>query len=430
MPNRFVKYFLFLVSFLAAQRFLLNPVNAQVCIVPLVLAVVNFNNIEFRNTLMLFALFISVDNVPIGLTLTFAVLRYAIYLIALFILFKNRKYNSKYVFLYFIFIFFLSSVTFLNYADLDFGTLQRDLLIVVLAFPILCSDSDTKFGINLTVLNQLLVVYIISEVVNIFIRAKLGLYLEDYLSYNSTKSFIVLPTFYYLLKGRPKFALALLVFTTIVLVAYSTRMIVLTYYLGLILYFIQNGLLRFGRIFSIFSVLLIFYYILDVFNIDFEALKAITFFVQLFQSGDLYDKFLFLDPVRFYETKLFFERGLFELLFGSGFGSGLIDVNNVFHFVRLQDTAFSAQELTQRKFYNLHDTWIDLGLRFGLIAIISIYYFIFRSILFSKNMDLKFLGFAMLILFSCAAFSTQGLILISYIFFFATTSFKKELKYS
>jgi hypothetical protein len=418
-PTGFVKIFLLFVSIIGAQRFLLTPLDALVCFVPLVIAVIYFNKIELRNTLILFALFISIDNAPEELTITFGVLRYTIYLFALFVFYRNRYYNPKYVFIFFFFLFLFGGTTILNFRNIHGDTLIRDLFIVVLAFPILCSDKRAEFEINFSILNKLIVVYILSEVINVFLRPKLGFSTADYLSYISTKSFVVLPSFYYLIKGKLKIAIPLILLTIFVLVAYGTRMIILTYVLGLILYFINSGILQFRSLVFALIVFIAIYYVSNVLNIEFAGFKATGVFIQLLQSGSLGDKFLLIDPVRYYETKLFFERNFFEICFGNGFGSGLIDVKNELNFVKVTDSAFSLQELNQGKYYNLHDTWIDLGLRFGFVAILSVYFFIFRWMIFLNNMSIKFIGFAMLVLFSCATYSTQGLILIGYLFFYA-----------
>jgi len=424
-PKSFVKILLLFISFIGAQRFLLAPLDALICFVPLVMAVIYFNKIELRNTLILFTLFISVDNAPEELTLTFGVLRYAIYLFALFIFYRNRYYNPKYVLIFSISFLLFSSITVFNYRNIHFDTLIRDLFIVVLAFPVLCSDSRANFEINFSILNQLVVVYILSEVVNVFIRPKLGFSSEDYLSYISTKSFIILPTFYYITNGRLKNAIPLMLLTVFVLVAYGTRMIILTFVLGLILYFINSGILRFRSLVFALIVFIVIYYMSNVLNFEFAAFKATGFFIQLIQDGSLDAKFLLIDPVRYYETKIFFERDLFKICFGDGFGSGLIDVKNELLFIKVTDTAFSSQELSQGKFYNLHDTWIDLGLRFGFIAIILVYIFIFRCMFYIKNINIKFIGFAMLVLFSCATYSTQGLILIGYLLFYVKAHLNK-----
>lgn len=428
VSTSFVKFFLFFVSFIGAQRFLLAPLDVLICFVPLLMAVFYFNKIELRNTLIFFALFISVDNSPEELTITSGVLRYTIYLFALFIIYRIRYYNPKSVFIFFISLFLFGSITVFNYRNIHIDTLIRDLFIVVLAFPILCSDFRAKFEINFSILNQLIVVYILSEVINVFLRPKLGFSTADYLSYISTKSFVVLPSFYYLIKGKSKIAIPLILLTIFVLVAYGTRMIILTYVLGLILYFITIGILKF-RLF-VFALIIFYgiFYISNVLNIDFAGFKATGVFVQLFQDGNLGEKFLLIDPVRYYETKLFFERSLFEICFGNGFGSGLIDVKNELNFVKVTDTAFSLQELNQGKFYNLHDTWIDLGLRFGFVSIISIYILIFRWMFFLQNMNIKFIGFAMLVLFSCATYSTQGLILIGYLLLYTKAHLNNHME--
>jgi hypothetical protein len=422
-PSVFVKGFLLLVSFISAQRFLFSPIDSVVCIFPIFLVFFYFNNIKLRNSLILFSLFISVDNAPEILSTSFSFLRYSIYIFAVYFLYKGNFYNLKNVYIFFTFLLFFGIITVFNFHNLHLNTLFRDLLVVVLAFPILCSRNSSNFEINLSLLNLLIVFYILSELINVFFLSRLGYFSDDYLSYISTKSFIVLPSFYFLIKRKYFIAIPVILATIIVLIAYTTRMIILTYFIGLFIYFLVNGLFKIRFLILILFIFLSGLFLSNKLNFEFQGYKATGVFIQLVEDLSLEEKFLLLDPVRYYETKMFFDRNIFEILFGSGFGSGLIDTKNDLSFVKVTDTAFSEKELNEGIFYNLHDTWIDLGLRFGLLTILLVYFFSFKFMFSVKSFDIKITGFVLLILFSCATYSTQGLILLAYLFFYAKSNF-------
>lgn len=425
-PSDFLIGVLCVTSFIGAQRFLLTPIDSIACIVPLIFVFFYYKVTELRNTLILFSLFISVDNAPYDLTITFSYLRYFVYFFAMLILYSYKNYNPKSVLTFSIVFILLVCWSIFNYESIHLNTFIRDLFIVALIYPVLCLNGKFDFQINFSLLNKLIIIYIISEVINVFIRAKLGFTSADYLSYNSTKSLIIAPTFYYLVKNKINIAIPLILLTFFVLVAYGTRMIIITYVIGLILFFFTSSIFSLKFFYFIFIILITFYLSLNVLFIDFSSFKATGVFVQLIEEGDFYEKILLIDPVRYYETKMFFDRNFFKIIFGSGFGSGLIDVNNYLGFVKSTDTAFTIQELNSGKYYNLHDTWIDLGLRFGFIAILLVYFFIFKLMISFNNHNIKFIGFSLLVLFSCATYSTQGLILICYLFFYAKANLKNR----
>ena len=83
-----------------------------------------------------------------------------------------------------------------------------------------------------------------------------------------------------------------------------------------------------------------------------------------------------LDMVRFVENQLFFSRPVFEVIFGSGLGSGMVDTDGLLRFVGYNDTAFTDEELNNSVYFNLHDYWTDFGLRFGLIIVVFTMYFV------------------------------------------------------
>lgn len=418
IENRFFySTILSICSFLAAQRFVLNPLDTLVCIIPLVYVFIFWTNISVRNALLMFSLFISVDNASDYLAITYSPIRYIIYVVGIFLLFDKKIYVKKKVVIYIVLLLILIFLTLLNISNIDVKTLWRDVFILILLFPILCANyRKISFPINFDLLNKLIVWYLLSEISNVVIRPYLGIETTDYLSYNSTKSFIIFPSIYYLLKDNFKIGIPLVILTIIVLVSYTTRMIMITYLISIIFILIKTGVLKFKIIILLGICYLVISNLSTLIEQHFEGYKAIVVFIRIFEQGDLWEKAKFIDLVRYNEAKLFFDRDWSSILFGDGLGSGLIDIKNDFDFVKFTDTAFSEKELIERKFYNLHDTWTDIGLRFGLISILIVYFLILKFVLISKSKCIQLIGAILVVLFSCATFSSQGLILISFFF--------------
>jgi hypothetical protein len=155
--------------------------------------------------------------------------------------------------------------------------------------------------------------------------------------------------------------------------------------------------------------------IISELNFNIESKKASGIFTRFSGQGSFLEKLEEIDRTRFVEHKLFFQRSIFEVVFGSGFGSGLEDPNNELGFSVDNAGSFSSQEIYNHKYYNLHDTWIDFGLRFGLLSVLVCYFFMYKKMK-SKNVDLRISSAILFILFTCASFSSSGLILIAYFF--------------
>jgi hypothetical protein len=414
--NRYILIIIHLSIFLAAQRFLLYPFNAYFCFIPFVLALIYFNDSIFRNTLLTISLFITVDNASEDLAITFGVLRYSIYTISIYSLYKTKYFDSKSIFVFSLIILFYFVNTLVHFIDIDWPTFSRDIILLCLVFPVFSSNSKkSKFLIDFNLLSSLILIFLFSELTNLYLRPFLGYDSTDYLSYNSSKSLIIVPSLFYLINKNYRLGLIAVIFTIVILIAYSTRMIIITYVFTLILFFLSKVNIK-NVLFILLSVISIIF-ILNITNFELEQFKASGVFVQLFTQGDIVEKFLIIDPVRFYETKLFFSRNLFSILFGDGLGSGLIDSNNQLNFVKLTDTAFSLRELSTGRYYNLHDTWIDLGLRFGFLFIVMIYIQVFRLMFFGKTIIIQCIAAILIVLFSCATYSTQGLIICSFLFY-------------
>lgn len=413
-------------AFIAGQRFLLAPVNTILCIVPFIISIIQYKNVENRNTLLLVALFLCVDNASDELSLTPIAIRYPIYLMSIWSLYSNIQLDKRKLLVFSLVTLLFFARTLVNYKNIDVATFMRDIFLILFLIPSVCINYERfSFPISFETLVNTIIAFLISEILNILIRSNLGFDSTDYLSYISTKSLVVVPSFYFLVKGSLKQAFFLIMMTLIVLVFYSTRMIIVTYIISILLFSLKVGLLSIKKLIYSGVVILLFFVTIYFFDINLEGFKATGVFLQFFTQGDLTEKFMLIDPVRYNETKLFFERDLFSIMLGDGLGSGLIDRNNEFDFVRITDTAFSESELRNGVFYNLHDTWIDLGLRFGFLLILVSYYKIFRLIFQRGNVEANILGLILLVIYSCASYSTQGILVIIFIMNFSIHIFNK-----
>ncbi len=396
---------------LGAQRLLLPSLYAYACL-PIFLAAIMLktSNKPLSLSLLIFSLFLSVDNGGEVYNITPGLVRYPIYLLTISELF-GRSVDLKGLFLLAIFLLVPFSISMFDDYQLDWSTLVRDLFIVVLLFSF-CTGRKVNFSLDLKLLVVGLTAFLLSELLNIGLIPKSMS--SEYLSYNSTKALLTLPFFYFMVQKKKLLAILIFFITSVILVSFGTRMLLISFLIATIIslassgFFSLKGLIIFVLIGS--SIILIFN------SLDFapESLKATGVFVQLAGEGGWDEKLRIIDPARYTEHLLFFKRGLFNILFGSGLGSGLADPTNEFFFVSANDTAFSIEELTNRYFYNLHDTWIDLGLRFGLLSIVFYYLLIFRNF-WSKVAVQRIFGPVLFVLFSCSTFSTPGLILIAFL---------------
>ena len=134
--------------------------------------------------------------------------------------------------------------------------------------------------------------------------------------------------------------------------------------------------------------------------------KTTALFSFLISELPLNELILLTDPVRYAEFSLFFERDLFSILFGDGLAAGLVDGSGKMVFVDLDDTAFSQQELDSSIYYNLHETILDSGLRFGLIPIL----FVFIKTIFDLFKGDPIKNSVLLILFMCSFWSINGIL--------------------
>ena len=407
-----IKLVSYLAMFIGAQRFILPDAYAFACVPMLMLALSSFKaNRRLFNSLFLLSLFLSVDQGADIYSETHAYLRYIIYFSGLAVMITNFRADTKKL-VYFILAMILWIVIMLaNTNTLDLATLKRDILLIFLIGILVTSTAKSleHYEIDLRFLSFALVVYIIAELLNIAIHFDYDKY--GYLSYDSTKSLLVVSSVYMMVKNKFLMSLTLTAVTIFVLLQYGTRMILFALFFGTLLY---SGvqIIQANRIKSIkFLVALSFLGFIVMNNLAWvEDFKLVSSLARASDSGSLVDFIKSLDKVRFAEHQLFFDRNVLSILFGSGLGAGLYDVDNLLGFVKMGQAAFTIEELNNRFFVNFHDMWIDIGLRIGLIPVLLFYWWLVVGV-FSKEPKIISLSIALFVFATCALFSTSGLIL-------------------
>jgi hypothetical protein len=271
-----------------------------------------------------------------------------------------------------------------------------------------------SFGLDLYRLAILISVFMAGELLNILMGAIVP---GEYLNYNSIKSLIAFPSFYFISKRKFLIGYFLVAITFIILLYYVSRIILIIYFIAIFIHFIQNkkgGISINNMIFMITAVIL-----LVIFR---DNLTSFTYFKfgaminNIIQGENLDIIFQSIDPVRFAEMKIFLDRNLSEIILGSGFGVGLNDANNYLGFIKLQGltTAFTESEIESGIYFNFHDLWIDIGLRFGLL-LLAICIWTIAKLMIKQNNNVYPLAQLLFLLIFSAFFSTAGLILISII---------------
>lgn len=416
-----VSLVLFGSGFLSVQRFTLSPLNTFICLIPLALFIVQLfrGHHQTAVTYLVLALFFSISYGGSAYAETIASLRYFIYLSAIVMLFwfSTWRIQWKRLFLGALLgfgVIYGSIATAFGIVPIDMSTLQRDLMVIAILFAFLIGRSSMKLDLRLMYIGSL--GYLFGEVVNglFFFRTHAG----EYLNYDGLKVFVIFPLIYALsMRKNIIFEVALAIATLYVISMYGTRMITLSLMmlscLGLIIGLFRSGSLKYLFFFFFFIAFFILINTEFVMGSDFGGFKAIAFFatfLENFEASELLERLALLDPIRFMEYQLFFERPILEIILGSGVGSGLYDTNGLLEFVGLDWTAFSAQELISATFYNFHDYWVDFGLRFGLVFVIYLF-FILALLPMFRGQILQGIMFGLVLL--NATFATEGIIFLA-----------------
>lgn len=406
---------IYLSAFLASQRVHLSWLSAIICLIPFGMAFLVRANKAQRNTILIAALFMSVDNGGEVYPETPAVIRYGIYLSILWLMAVNVRLKIRRLVAALLCITVPLVLMLINIDIISLRTLWRDLLILSLLVVVFCSGQKTlsRYELDYEHLAIIMTMFLLGEVFNIFSGATLE---GEYLSYSSLKSFIVFPVFYLLSRDKYFSGLLVCAATLPVLIHYGTRMIPLTFlfvFIGLSTYKVFQNRQYAARIF----IPLLFIVITSInsdFLYDLEAFKFGGMLITVIENMDSNEFLRLVDPVRHEEFQLFFGRPLFEIIFGSGLGVGIADREGLLDFVEYEDTAFSAEELDSRVFHDFHDMPVDIGLRFGLGPLLIVLWYVMHHI-YSMEPRIALLSQLLFVLLFCAFFSSAGLISIAFI---------------
>lgn len=405
---------LFVCGIISSQRFTLPEASGLVCIILIILSVVARLDSRSIATFLLISLLAMVDLGGGVYFETPATIKYIIYLCAPLYIFiiSNFRSGRNIVFLL-PFVFLMITNTLAHPNNVDPYTFIRD--IFTLLFIVLVSTaSSSKIGqdFNYSYLIAFSTGLIISELINVLFFY--SVFSGEYLNYSSFKFVVLLPMIYYLSFKNYKHAALSFPLVLIVVSAFGSRMLLLTSIIVIALLVIrgasENLMRTLGLIFAAASILiaLAFYS-----NIDLESYRVLTALKGIVDFTDFGSLAMFLDPVRYAENSVFFDQHIYQLLFGNGLGTGILDSSGVFAFIPDDGAAFSSKELSESHFFRLHDSWTWFGYRFGLLVYILFLAWGVKGCL-NKDSTLAFSASLMLLALFNSTFSIGGLVVCTY----------------
>lgn len=406
---------LFFVGFLSSQRLLAPYASAYVCLIPFGLALVYWRIKPFRDLMLVVSLLAKVDSSDIAYMDTLNYVRFIIYFLVLVVFLGEFRIKLNVLVALVCYVGFIIVLTINNIVDVDAYTLVRDLITLALIIVVVVSQRKSVNGyiVKAVHVNYFSLGLLFGEILNLlfFFDRSLG----HYLSYDSLKCIVCFSSLYYYVTGRRMIGFFLIIPTLVVLIEYATRMLVFGYlFVLLTIYFSFPGrkinVVLTGIVFLVASS---FY--ANTENMV-ESSRVFGIFFIDGGSGDIFEIFRLLDPVRFVEHEMFFEQDWFHLIFGNGLGAGFIDTTGRFGFVPFDSGAFSDRELNEGRFYRLHDAWIYFGLRFGLGFVVFSYVILFREIL-CGNADRVLTGGLAFLMLTTATFSIAGLVMTAILIF-------------
>lgn len=420
--NRIELILLFITAFLSAQRYLLPDIYHYACLIPLIAGIYLYKESKIlSNTFIFIALFTCVDIggssgdvVPFNESSSF--IRYLIYLVIITSIALNAKINFKKTYTILLLLFFPLFSTIANIFDsqtfINLSILRSDILVCFLILILFSNENKKVFKLNFHLIYIFFLIFGFFEIINFISFFN---YEENYMNFQSTKSLILYPVFYsivYLKSGFLKiFWIAL---SLLILIGYVTRMIFISMLLCLFLLLISkiiSGKVKFKRalLFIVLFIILISFFLPRI--QDLEYIKMISTLSTIIGSDNFFESLQLVDPWRYGELQILFDRDLFSIIFGEGFGAGIYDYNNYLYFANFDQTAYSDKELITGIFYNMHDFWSDFGLRFGLLNISIFLFYLISKIIISQNKNMVFGCTISLVLTLCAFFSVSGIIM-------------------
>lgn len=426
---------LFISGLLAVQRFNAPIASSIVSIIPLALSTIFLFNKKYLNfslSCSVLAIIFLVDNGAGIYSETPSIIRYSIYFVAItnLLLQTIPVINISNLFLYNILIVIILIGALLSQFHLlyffDYSILKRDLFLLFIFSIFIFKKRNPEIDLHLVYLGTL--GFVFGEFINI-----LFFYSDytQYLSYDTTKMFVLFPALYSIMTQKSiSLSITLMLLGLLICFLLGTRMIIISL---LILSFIAffYHILRGSKLIFFIPLIFLLLFVYPSVNFDFllnmdavNRFKAFGFIVQILTNTDGFELIKIADPARFGEHIIFFDRNWYFIVLGQGLGSGIQDINGVLSFVTFDDTAFSSAELRTGIFFNFHDIWLDLGIRFGLIFVLFIFYkLVFQN--FKNKNYAKGIFFGLLAINT--TFSMSGIILTALVFrFFPLNMFIKN----
>lgn len=406
-----VGIFAILLGLLAGQRFLMPPVSAFVCLVPIAFALLIWRQKSLRNAMICMALLSKVDSSDIAYMDTPGFVRLFIYCMAIWILFAGFRISTRRLGVLFGYAIVLLAMTLTTVGMIDSYSLVRDVITLIGLLAVMGAGSSPgeQVLVDVRTISFFSFGLLCSELLNLwlFYDSSSG----DYLSYDSLKGAVMFVSLHMLVRGHlfafvPIFALSMLV-----VIGYATRMLLITSVGLLVLLSFSKAISRKDKmaILGVFGAGIIAVALL--LPPEFLEGRRMFGFLSAHENAAGWLEFIrVLDPVRYVEHEMFLQRSWVEILFGSGLGSGLIDVTGQLSFVQPGTGAFSDKELLEARYFRLHDAWIYFGLRMGLVFVVVAYAY-FAKATMDRSRDMVLLGGFGLLLLNSATFSISGLLM-------------------
>ncbi len=421
ISDKIAIFVIVLSSFIATQRFLIPNFAVYSCLIPLIVSINSYKNVALSNTAIAMSVILSIDYTVRASVGTPAPVRYIVYGFCMFALLRGTVLNPPGLKLSLAYMVLLIATTVTSKATFVIEALSRDVFITILI--VITAGLTRKYNsqyFSQKILFYGIFSYLVGEFVNVILFN--DQYAGGYLSFDSTKAMVLYCVIYmsYALYFK-SFPLWVWVFcymaTVMVLLAYVTRMIVYMFVLWHIIFFIINlsrsNKSRIARHYSfVFSVATPLSIMIIVGSFGLEGFKVFGTLMDAIRLDTISGALESLDEVRFFESVMFFDRNIFDILFGSGVGSALVDTDLFLTHISNDAFAFSVQELTSGIFYNLHDVWTDLGLRFGLLPLACLCIFFVYKMGTRPDHGINF-SIALILLF-CSFYSVAGLLMISF----------------
>lgn len=398
------------VAVLSAQRFFAPPISAFACVLPLALALANWSRPAVRNSMISLALLAKVDSSDVAYVDTPGVIRLLINFGAIAIVLAGFRASVRRVMVFGAYVLVLLAITLSSRLNIDYYSLARDVITLVLLFGVIGTSTDEKSElVSVESLTWFSFGLLGAELVNLVFFFESGS--EHYLSYDSLKCIVIFASLVALVRGRLVLFAAIAMGTLVVLIGYATRMLLLTYVFILLLLVAGPATARrakVGIVTFLVGGLVIATVYLSQETVDSSRMFSFIYVVP--QAGDLLEYVKLLDPVRYIEQLVFFDRPVWRIAIGDGLGSGIVDKSGIFSFVLPGTGAYSDIELLQGRYFRLHDFWIYFGLRLGLVFVVVAFGFFVKA-MFSRNRDRVLLGALGLLCLTNATFAISGLIM-------------------